>query len=323
MQFKTISLWEGREDVTLTAYILDNCFDADPDRTRPAVLICPGGGYQYCSDREAEPVAMKFAAMGYHTMILRYSVRQTAPKPELVRYPKPVVDIAKALAVIRENSGAWRVDADRIGICGFSAGGHLCGELAVHWHEPWLADELGLPNERFRPNAAILVYALLDAVAEEAYMQAEQFFGAGDVNGTLLGEEHPTLEEQKKISPAYHVTPECPPCFLVHAANDFLVPVENTLNMAAALTKAQVPYEVHIFETGSHGFSVADETSSTMDFEMHPEAAGWVGLAAGWLRRHLPLTTLPGEDHIPVRGKLPIIPPIPDGTGSVQNPTHT
>lgn len=316
MQFKTVKVWEDREDVTLTVYALDNCFDADPERKRPAVLVCPGGGYQYCSDREAEPVAMKFAAMGYHAMILRYSVANHVPVPELARYPRALCDLAKAVAIIRDHAEVWRVEKDKIAVCGFSAGGHLCGELAAHWHEPWLADELGLPNERFRPNAAILVYALLDVVAEEAYMQAEQFFGAGDVNVTLLGKQTLTLEEQRQISPAYHVTPDCPPCFLVHAANDFLVPVENTLNMAAALTKAQVPYEVHIFETGSHGFSVADETSSAMDFEMHPEAAGWVGLAAKWLRRHLPLTTLHGEDNIPVRGKLPAFPPAPDQKGS-------
>lgn len=74
MKLITQTLWQGREDVTLTAYLLDNCFDMDPKRKRPAILICPGGGYQYCSDREAEPVAMKFAGMGYHTMVLRYSV---------------------------------------------------------------------------------------------------------------------------------------------------------------------------------------------------------------------------------------------------------
>lgn len=309
MQFNTMRIWEGREDVTLTTYLLDNCFDADPHRKRPAVLICPGGGYQYCSDREAEPVAMKFAAMGYHTMILRYSVANTVSKTELVRYPKPLYDIAKAVAIIREHSEAWRVEKNKIAVCGFSAGGHLCAELAVHWQEPRLAETLGLPNEQFRPNAAILVYALLDVVAEEAYMDAEQFFGASDVNTTLLGKEKLTSEEAQMISPAYHVTPSCPPCLLVHAANDFLVPVENTLNMAAALTKAQVPYEVHIFETGSHGFSVADETTSTMDYEMHPETADWLRLASQWLKKHLPLCMLHGEDHIPVRGNLPTVKP--------------
>ena len=305
MKLITKTLWQGREDVTLTAYLLDNCFDMDPQRRRPAVLICPGGGYQYCSDREAEPVAMKFAAMGYHTMILRYSVAGTAPEKAMAAYPMALVDIAKAMWVIRQQADAWLVDPDRIAICGFSAGGHLCAELAVHWQEPWLSEKLGSPNEMLRPNAAILVYALTDVVAQDQYMRDSQFPGGGEVNATLLGHEDLSPEEERRISPAYHVTDNCPPCFLVHASDDFLVPVENALNMAGALTKAGVPYSLHVYETGSHGFSVADETSSTMDFELHPNAAGWVELAHRWMKEHMPLTVLHGEGKIPTRGHLP------------------
>ena len=305
MRTETLKLWEGRSDVTLTTYLLDNCFDADPDRRRPALLICPGGGYEYCSDREAEPVAMRFAGMGYHTCVLRYSVTRTAPDAAMVRYPGPLLDIAKAMQILRQNASQWRIDSDRIGICGFSAGAHLCGMLATHWQDAALHEALGAPSALFRPNAAILVYGLLDYSAQTGYLQQTQLPGSDHVSMALLGTPVPTPEEQQRISPACAVTDSCPPVLLIHAADDFLVPVENALHMALALTKAGIPYELHVYETGSHGFSMADATTSTMDYEQHDLAAGWTGQAKTWLARHLPLTVLHGAGSIPTRGNLP------------------
>ena len=259
---------------------------------------------------------MKFAAMGYHTMILRYSVARTVPEPQMAAYPCALLDLAKAMAEIKRHAAQWRVDADRVAICGFSAGGHLCAEMAVHWQEPRLAEKIGVESEALRPAAAILVYALTDLTAQSKYMNETGFRGDDEVNATLMGHGRLTPEEERSISPAAHVTPNCPPCFLVHAANDFLVPVENTLHFAQALTRENVPYALHVFETGSHGFSVGDATSSTMAFELQPEASQWIKLADAWLNRHMPLTVLPGEGEIPTRGKLPPMGGIPQA-----NPT--
>lgn len=139
-----IQLWSEHEAVRLYAYLQSNDGEYSADKIRPAVIICPGGGYVLPSDREAEPVAMKFAAEGYQTFVLRYSTyfsgcaidfTQPAIGNEKVAYPGPLYDLAKALIIIRENSSRWFIDSNKIVLCGFSAGGHLAASLGVHWND--------------------------------------------------------------------------------------------------------------------------------------------------------------------------------------------
>lgn len=309
MTNQVLTLWDARADVTLTTYLLDAATDSGARRSRPSILICPGGGYEYCSEREAEPVALRFAGMGYHTFVLRYSVTRTAPTAEATRYPAALLDIAKAMAVLRENAEAWQLDPDRIAVCGFSAGAHVCASLATHWQDALLSSELGVPAEQLRPNAALIIYGVTNYVEQARYLAATGMDAHGDaVSMALTGKARLTEEEQRSISPVYAVTGDCPPVFLAHASNDFLVPVENALTMALALTKACVPYELHVFETGSHGFSLGDETTSSMDFELQPVSAGWVDLAKSWLKQHLPLTVAHGDGAIPTRSDFPMVP---------------
>ena len=129
-------LYEDREDVTLTTYVINEKGELHGQGKRPAVLICPGGGYFNCSDREAEPVAMQFAAMGYHTFVLRYSTytqgrdefpdvfgKSIEPNP-MTKHPAPVREIGMAMLFIRKHSDEWAVDMERVAVCGFSAGAH-------------------------------------------------------------------------------------------------------------------------------------------------------------------------------------------------------
>jgi acetyl esterase/lipase len=133
-------------NVTLTAYLLDSSLEMPNTRIRPAVLICPGGGYRGCSDREAEPIALAFLAQGYQAFILRYSLNENAA------FPKPLNDAEAALELIRSQAEKWGVDPTKIAACGFSAGGHLAAALGT----------MG----RLRPNALVLAYpCILDSMS--------------------------------------------------------------------------------------------------------------------------------------------------------------
>lgn len=234
-----ILTFADRPNVTLTAYRLDESGEMPNAQIRPAVLVLPGGGYFVCSDREAEPIALVFLARGYHAFALRYSVGAEST------FPRPLHDAEAALDLLRANAAAWRLDPDRIAVCGFSAGGHLAAALGT----------LG----RLRPNALVLGYpCILDSMS------------------SVLATPVPSLEK--------HVDSQTPPTFIFTTANDALVPVANSLAFAAALAQAQVPFELHVFQDGVHGLSLArPHTSSGFAAMNNPRAAVWVELCLDWL----------------------------------------
>lgn len=298
MKHEVIRLYDNREDVTLTTYVLADSPEMLDGKCRPAILICPGGAYLNCSDREAEPIAMKFAAMGYHTFVLRYSTynqgKQDFPVPgkkipvkEHCIHPMPMREIGHAMLIIREHATEWLVDENRIAICGFSAGAHNCAMYATHWHEPVISDYFKRDRENFRPAAVILGYTLSDYV----YMNrntmddpmARDMFDMS--NTAFLG--GPTTDEAKltEVSPARNVTENTPPTFLWATAADELVPVQHTILMARALADKKIPFEVHIFEEGPHGLSTAMQASAGAKSEMNPDAAKWIDLCDAWLMK--------------------------------------
>lgn len=232
----------------------------------PAVLVCPGGGYEFCSMREDEPVAMAFFTRGYQVFVLHYSVGPQA------RNFLPLAEASQTVALIRGNHAAWGVDPSRIAVCGFSAGGHLAGSLGTMWNDPELLKRYSFPDGSNRPDAMILCYPVV-LTGEFAHVGS-----AENVSGSRQGEpgcEYFSLEK--------HVGPHTCPAFLWHTATDDVVPVENSLAMMAALSKAKVPFEAHIFPEGPHGLSVCtEETGSRDDYN-----ARWVGLCMDWLDRVL------------------------------------
>ena len=301
MKTDLIRLYENREDVTLTCYLWDDSPELLNGKKRPAVLICPGGAYLGCSDREGEPVALRFASMGYHAFVLRYSTYTEgkngpvdcsvplSPKPRLT-HPAPMREIGQAMLILREHAEDWFLDAERIAICGFSAGAHNCAMYATHWHTAELCGHFGRPSALFRPAAAILAYTLSDyhllgAAAADA--SAVQLFEASNV--ALLGTARPTEEQLTSVSPALHVSEKTPPTFLWATSQDHLVPVQQSLRMASALADGGVPFELHVFEAGEHGLSLADQTSSTDCSQLDPDTAKWAGLAAAWLHKRFAL----------------------------------
>ena len=296
----TIKLYENRQDVTLTTYILSDSPELLNGKKRPAVLVCPGGAYLGCSDREAEPVALRFAAMGYHAFVLRYSTYNNgapfkpmtgdlAVNPNSV-HPAPMRDIGKAFLTIRTHADEWLVDVSKIAICGFSAGAHNCAMYSVYWQEPVICEFFGEPAAVFKPAASILGYGISNyhlMFGEIKDPFAQQLSDSASI--AFMGTKSPTRELLDVVSPELHVSKNMPPTFLWATAADALVPVENTTRMANALAQAGVPFEVHIFESGMHGLSLADHSTAGSLSELDADAAKWISLAEAWLKKRFAL----------------------------------
>ncbi len=304
---RTIALYPHRQDVTLTTYVLADSAELLNGRRRPAVLVCPGGAYLSCSDREAEPVALRFAAMGYHAFVLRYSTYGNGapggvplggelPVNERSVYPSPMRDIGRAFLLIRQHAGEWLVDTDKIAICGFSAGAHNCAMYAVCWHDPVIHEFFGEEPAAFRPAAAVLGYGIHDyhlMFGLIADPMAQVLSDAASV--AFLGTKTPPPELLDAVSPALHVSQHTPPTFLWATAADDLVPAENSTRMATALAQARVPFEIHVFESGAHGLSLADQSTADALRHVDADAAQWITLAESWLKKRfaLPLPARP------------------------------
>ena len=304
MQTEVIKFYDNRDDVTLTSYVIADSTELMNGKKRPAVLVCPGGAYLNCSDREGEPVALRFAAMGYHAFVLRYSTyfegksgfpqfdQEMPPKQHCI-HPAPMRDIAKAFLTLHEHADEWLLDTSRIAICGFSAGAHNCAMYSVYWHAPVITEFFGQPAEKFRPAATILAYTLSDYVllADAATGQLDPI-ARGLFNLSVLaftGTSQPSRELLMEISPARQVSDKTPPMFLWATAADSLVPVAHSTILATALATHKIPFEIHVFEEGMHGLSLADQASSGSWGETNADAAKWVGLAEAWLRKRLVL----------------------------------
>lgn len=243
-----------------------DCYVLSGERRRGAVLVFPGGGYHFLSDREAESVALQFAAAGYHAFVLRYSV---APN----RHPQPLRDAARAVCLVRERAAEWKVAADRIAVCGFSAGGHLAACLGVHWDKrEWLSAP-GIDIGLNRPDAMILCYPV---ITSNEFAHRSSFLN-------LLGED-PEAGLLDAMSLEKHVHARATPAaFLWHTVADGLVPVENSLLFAQSLRAGGIPFEMHIFPDGPHGLSLATAETATEHVGTDAHVAAWLPLCVGWL----------------------------------------
>ena len=242
----------------LTVYAHTPNASESADRKRPAMLVLGGGGYQYVSEREKEPVAMYFYADSFNVFVLEYS----CPKP----YPTDLIEACMAMAFIRENADKYQVDNSHVAAIGFSAGGHLCGSLSFLHNEPEVVAVLGDKVKLAKPDAIILSYPVITS-GGKAHMGSFE----------VLAKDNEQLK--KKLSLEDKVTADAPPAFIWTTVADDAVPSENTLLIACAYRNAGVPFELHMFENGKHGLSLANvEVSSP-----HKEVAQWKALSKVWL----------------------------------------
>lgn len=237
MKHEMLVLNEER-NVTLECYIqkVGGAFSNIPKR--PAIVILPGGGYEYCSDREADPVASAYMNAGFQAFVLRYSVA------EHKAWPNPLNDFDQAMELIRSRADEWGIYPDKIAVIGFSAGGHLAAAAAT--------------MSRNRPNAAILGYPAAGA----------------DIRNC-----NPTAPD----TTAYVDKNTCP-CFLFATRTDELVSVDNTIEFMAALSKANIAFESHVYAYGPHGVSVCNSAVQAPQTSMCNRVPHWVADSVEWLK---------------------------------------
>ncbi len=232
---------------TLTRY------DPAPDqRTGAAMVVCPGGGYQHLAEHEGAVVGQWLAQHGVTAFVLKYRL---APR---YRHPAMLLDVSRAIRLVRHNAGEWGLDVGRVGVLGFSAGGHLAASVSTLGEEgdPNATDPI--ERQSARPDVSAPIYAVL-TFAES--------YGHSGSRRNLIGEDAaPELVQQ--LSPDRQVTARTPPTFLFHTMDDPVVPVENSLAYAAALRRHGVPFELHIHERGRHGVGLAQDDRALRTWPM-------------------------------------------------------
>lgn len=262
MIFEKIMLRDDNPDVYLETY----CFNRG--RTPcDALLVIPGGGYEFVSDREGEPIVQGFSAHDFNCFVLHYSIKENA------KYPNPLVDVALAMKHIKANAERYHINPDRVFAVGFSAGGHLCGMLGNLWHRPEISELAGCPSEVIRPNAVLLTYPV---------MIAGEFAHQGSIRN-VSGQCEDLLDT---VSLERQVSEKSVPAFFMHTASDTCVPVENTLMTAEAYSRHKIPFEIHIYPYGGHGIALATSATSEGRTPMEDqEVAKWIHQAVAFCRR--------------------------------------
>ena len=246
----------GHEDATLEGYILDCEISLGQDVDRPAIVICPGGGYLYCSPREGEPVALAYAAKGIHAFILRYSTGRAAAGFT------PLEEMDFAIGYIREHAKEWHIDPKKILTCGFSAGGHLALAAGV----------MG----KNRPNGMVLCYPATSM---------PNMPGADMMLKLLMGKNQVTDEDAEKLELISKVDKNAPPVFLVATAEDMLTGF-GALPLAKRYSDMRLGYELHIFQHGPHGYSLANEASADGSSQViNSSYAKWLDMSVSWIMK--------------------------------------
>ncbi|WP_123864503.1 cellulase family glycosylhydrolase [Chitinophaga barathri] len=274
---------ENRNGIELTSNVVNPSLEMyKPPKgiaTGTAVIICPGGGYWVlATGHEGKDVAREFNKIGVTAFVLKYRL----PDSVISRQPSisPIQDAQQAMLLVRSRAVEWGIDPRKVGILGFSAGGHLAACAGTQFNRQYVANRQGLS---LRPDFMMLIYPVTSFVAPYAH--------AGSYK-KLLG-NHATDEQQALFSPVLQVSPTTPPAFLVHAADDTGVPAENSVQFYEALRENQVPAELHIYQEGGHGFGLR-----------LPTGEKWMERCRNWLKVNGWLEKSPVKTHCYVTGRF-------------------
>ncbi len=237
---------------------------------RSAMLIVAGGGYEFVSQREDEPVAIEFLSKGFNCFSLMYTVKTMG-------YPVQLTEICMAMGFIRENAEKYSINPEHISAVGFSAGGHLVGLLAERYDDINVIKLLRRNCELFKPNAIILSYAVLDFSVIDMKHATRKVITNGEDKKLI-----------KYLDIVSNVSDKCPPAFIWATKEDNLVNAQDSLKFALEYQKLNLPYELHIFEKGWHGLSLGNEEVNYDDKGngLTFDCRQWVDLAVKFLKNH-------------------------------------
>ncbi|MCC9167405.1 alpha/beta hydrolase [Pontibacter harenae] len=218
-----------------------------------AVVICPGGGYAIlAASHEGSDIAKKFNEQGVAAFVLKYRLpsAKTSSNPEIA----PLQDAQQALLLVRENAKKWNIDPSRVGIMGFSAGGHLASTAGTHFQKSYIDNP---KSTSVRPDFMLLIYPVIS--------RKEEITHQGSFNN-LLGDKASTAKIEE-YSNELQVTSQTPPTFLVHASDDDVVHANNSVLFYQSLLKNNVPAELHLYQAGGHGFGLKNPTTKDLWFD--------------------------------------------------------
>jgi acetyl esterase/lipase len=255
----------GKEDKdipTLTPFFPDSA-----KATGAAMVVLPGGGYGGLADHEGTAYALWLKDQGVTAFVLKYRLGSSG-----YRHPIMLQDASRAIRLVRANATEWKLDTKRIGIIGSSAGGHLTSTLITHFDAGKVDAADPIDRQSSRPDIAVLCYPVIT--------MGEKTHSGSKMN--LLGKD-PSPELMKEVSNELHVTRETPPCFIFATFEDAAVPVENSLEFAAALRRAGVPFDLHIYEKGKHGIGLGFKPYSGYDAD-HAKLHPWTHDCTVWLK---------------------------------------
>ena len=250
MEYNEYKLSDG---AVLKSYIREDITDkCESHKERPAVIVFPGGGYQYLSKRESEPIVLEFLSRGFNLFLLEYAVTK-----EEIEKREPEKEAAEAVAFIRRNREKFRVKEDNIALMGFSAGGHVVLSLGVHWERY---------GKESRPDALVLSYPVVTM---------GKWCHEGSRDNITRGEK----ERLEYFSLENQITSSIPPTFIWHTTEDKSVPPMNTIMLLEALERVGAYYEYHMFTKGKHGLSTCRKDVGVVE----KRAESWMDLASSWL----------------------------------------
>ena len=263
MKFQAIRFTEEYPDALLEAYVHDAHAELQIGK-RKAIIVCPGGGYTFLSEREGEPIALQYFAAGLNAFVLRYSIKENAQDCA------PLIEACLAIKYLREHADELYVDPDNVFIIGFSAGGHLAAWTGTMWHCPEMAAHLeGADPEICRPTATLPCYAVISS----DYNSRSIAILSGGNEEDILRFSLERLADERTA-----------PAVLWHTAEDAVVPVMHSILYANALSKHKIPFELHVFPKGPHGLALANkETWVGKPTYDSPYVEPWIGMSLRWI----------------------------------------